>query len=137
MHTEGVGRVKVAFEGKPLNNFRAKLQNFTAQIGPALDRNKEQFTIRLLEQTRQNASGRPGPNMVTGHFYNAFMIVDGKVVNPSPQTRRLEYGFVGTDSLGRQYHQPAFPHFRPALATVSQEFRGSLGRIIIMTWRAS
>lgn len=137
MHTEGVRRVNVDFSLEPLNKFRAKLSNFTSRIGPALDKNKELFTTRLLEETKKNASGRPGPNIVTGHYYNAFMILDGKVVNMSPQARRLEYGFVGTDSLGRQYHQPAFPHFRPALATVSQEFRGSLGRIIIMTWRTS
>jgi len=28
--------------------------------------------------------------------------------------RRLEFGFIGTDSLGRHYHQPAFPYMRPA-----------------------
>jgi hypothetical protein len=28
--------------------------------------------------------------------------------------RRIEYGFVGTDSLGRHYHQPAQPYMRPA-----------------------
>jgi hypothetical protein len=27
---------------------------------------------------------------------------------------RLEFGFVGTDSLGRNYHQPAYPYLRPA-----------------------
>jgi hypothetical protein len=28
--------------------------------------------------------------------------------------RRLELGFIGTDSLGRHYHQPPFPYMRPA-----------------------
>ena len=27
---------------------------------------------------------------------------------------RLEFGFMGADSLGRQYHQPARPYLRPA-----------------------
>lgn len=30
-----------------------------------------------------------------------------------PYGRRLEFGFMGTDSLGRQYHQPPRPHWRP------------------------
>lgn len=28
--------------------------------------------------------------------------------------RRIEYGFSGTDSLGRHYNQPAHPYLRPA-----------------------
>lgn len=28
--------------------------------------------------------------------------------------RRIEYGFVGQDSLGRTFHQPAQPYMRPA-----------------------
>lgn len=32
----------------------------------------------------------------------------------APQARRLEYGFAGPDSLGRVYHQPPRPHWRPA-----------------------
>ena len=31
-----------------------------------------------------------------------------------PYARRIEFGFVGTDSLGRHYHQAAQPYMRPA-----------------------
>lgn len=31
-----------------------------------------------------------------------------------PYARRIEYGFMGKDSLGRNYHQPAQPYMRPA-----------------------
>jgi HK97 gp10 family phage protein len=31
-----------------------------------------------------------------------------------PYARRIEYGFVGPDSLGRVYHQAAQPYMRPA-----------------------
>jgi hypothetical protein len=34
-----------------------------------------------------------------------------------PYARRLEYGFLGTDALGRYYHQPPQPYFRPPLDT--------------------
>lgn len=31
-----------------------------------------------------------------------------------PYARRIEYGFIGQDRLGRNYHQPAQPYMRPA-----------------------
>jgi HK97 gp10 family phage protein len=31
-----------------------------------------------------------------------------------PYARRIEYGFVQADALGRRYHQPAQPYLRPA-----------------------
>jgi hypothetical protein len=31
-----------------------------------------------------------------------------------PYARRIEFGFVGTDSLGRHYHQAPEPYMRPA-----------------------
>ena len=37
-----------------------------------------------------------------------------KVAPDTPYARRIEYGFVGPDSLGRQYHQAAQPYMRPA-----------------------
>lgn len=35
------------------------------------------------------------------------------VGSPMPQTRRLEFGFVGPDKLGRAYNQAPRPHWRP------------------------
>lgn len=32
-----------------------------------------------------------------------------------PYGARVEFGFEGKDSLGREYHQPAQPYLRPAL----------------------
>ncbi len=51
--------------------------------------------------------------------------------------RRIEYGFVGLDSLGRRYNQPPQPYLRPALATnrdavlatVAAELRSQLARL--------
>lgn len=31
-----------------------------------------------------------------------------------PYARRIEFGFVGTDKMGRNYHQAAQPYMRPA-----------------------
>lgn len=40
-----------------------------------------------------------------------------------PYARRVEYGFVGQDSLGRHYHQAAQPYMRPAFDMRQQEAR--------------
>ncbi len=37
--------------------------------------------------------------------------------------RRIEYGFFGTDRLGRNYHQAAQPYMRPAYDTKQAEAR--------------
>lgn len=35
--------------------------------------------------------------------------------------RRIEYGFIGVDKLGRHFHQPAQPYMRPALDAKAEE----------------
>lgn len=37
--------------------------------------------------------------------------------------KRQEYGFVDKDKLGRVYHQPAHPYFRPPLQNNWQKYR--------------
>jgi len=38
-----------------------------------------------------------------------------RVGSSMPYARRLEFGYVGTDSLGRQYHDPPRPWARPSV----------------------
>jgi hypothetical protein len=86
----------------------------------------------LRTRVRAYASGRPGPRVQTGDYRRGISLQTGRTVgtagasvpfatvfSTSPQGQRLENGFVGVDSLGRHYHQPAFPHFAPALAEVA------------------
>lgn len=127
--------MKVALDAKPLQKLQAKFTTFSRTIEPALNKNTEVYTLELLQEVKRRASGRPGPNVVTGKYLSAFMIMNGRVINPSPQTRRLEYGYVGTDSAGRHYNQPPFPHFRPALAAVRPKFVASLPLVVLTTWR--
>lgn len=74
----------------------------------------------ILTQIRANASGRPGPRAITGDYRRSWGIATGPrgstiVGTNKPQARRLEWGFTGTDSLGRRYRQPPFPHVGPAV----------------------
>lgn len=60
---------------------------------------------------RGNARGRPGPRAVTGDFNRSIvgeasrsgMLVSGQIGTNAAQGRRLEFGFVGPDRLGRVY----------------------------------
>jgi HK97 gp10 family phage protein len=40
-----------------------------------------------------------------------------------PYARRLEYGFIGPDKLGRVYNQAPRPYFRPPLDTNWQKYQ--------------
>jgi hypothetical protein len=90
-------------------------------------------------RVRSGASGRPGPRAVTGDYRRSITLemglVDGFpaaiVGTISPQARRLEYGFVGADSLGRHYNQPPFPHWDPPLAGIVEELTAALADLAV------
>lgn len=77
----------------------------------------------LRTRVMAHASGRPGPNVVTGDYRRSIAVQSGgSIMSPwvavgtnSPQGRRLEMGYTGVDELGRHYNQPPYPHFGPAL----------------------
>jgi hypothetical protein len=95
-------------------------------------------TLLLNTKVKGKASGRPGPNAPTGdyrrsigfEFVEAGELTTGIVGTNLPQGRRLELGFTGSDSLGRVYDQPAYPHFAPALAEQEPLFMQDLEREI-------
>lgn len=95
----------------------------------------------LRTQVMRNASGRPGPNVITGDYRRSITVefireqagssVSAVIGSNNPQARRLEFGFHGEDSLGRHYNQAPLPHFGPAFDFISPQFetalRSSLG----------
>lgn len=98
----------------------------------------------LLLQTKVKAyaskprTGPPGPRIQTGDYNRSISLNMGTEVGSpvatvgtnKPQGRRLEYGFVGTDSLGRHYNQPPYPHFRPALWEVRPLFTAAIAALV-------
>ncbi|MFF8840461.1 HK97 gp10 family phage protein [Streptomyces sp. NPDC015130] len=76
-----------------------------------------------IGRIRANASGRPGPNVITGVYRSSWQAEGRRIPygaectigTRQPQGRRLEFGFHGYDSLGRFYDQPPFPHVGPAI----------------------
>jgi hypothetical protein len=88
----------------------------------------------LRVRIQRNASGRPGPNVITGRYRASWDVkvtvsgglVSAKVFTDAPQSRRLEYGFVGVDRLGRHYRQPPYPHIEPAFRQTEPGFLEAL-----------
>lgn len=106
---------------------------------PGWARRQEQRTAEELRQAViANASGRPGPNVVTGGYVDQINIeqIDGHpaVVSRDPRTQRLEYGFVGVDARGVTVNAPPYPHWRPAIDEIrtrlQPEWRKDLKRFI-------
>lgn len=88
----------------------------------------------LQTKVKAKASGRPGPNAPTGDYRRSIALrmqgnaqmSQATVGTNKPQGRRLEFGFKGTDSLGRSYNQPKYPHFGPALTEIEPTFLEAL-----------
>ncbi|MFJ5294549.1 HK97 gp10 family phage protein [Streptomyces sp. NPDC088348] len=105
------------------------------RTGPAVRRAVQQAGTTGRDLIRVNASGRPGPNVVTGQYRASWQtstraIPDGAICTigtRAPQGRRLEFGFWDmTDSIGRHFFQPPFPHVQPALPAIGAELRAKV-----------
>lgn len=111
-----------------------------------------QAQVRANAKTGVHAPGRPhipgtgpGPNVATGDYVRSIALNVTKsggvhvatVSTNLPQARRLEYGYRGTDSLGRTYNQPPYPHWRPALMLANAVFDRELARAFATTRRTA
>jgi len=120
-----------------------RFERAATRIGPAIARGVEHTGTLGQARIRGNASGRPGPNVITGAYRNSWRTETRRLPygaqctlgTDAPQGRRLEFGFVGADSLGRQYAQPPFPHVQPALpfigATLMAQMRLALSEVLL------
>lgn len=92
----------------------AKLRTFA----PELER---RMRLRMLDKADDIAdSARQRAPYQTGTLRRSIesdidqQAGDVIVAATAPYARRIEYGFVGSDSRGRNYHQAAKPYMRPA-----------------------
>lgn len=106
----------------------------------------QRYGLLLQTQVRANMSGRSGviftpedggpsgevgPRAQTGDLRRSVtqqveatpFVISASAASNEPQTRRLELGFLGTDSLGRDYDQPPYPAWRPALLALTEPYR--------------
>lgn len=125
-----------------LSELGPRLEQAAGRVGPETNRTVQQKARLARALIRENASGRPGPNIITGQYVASWRIEPfgvpdggGAVIGThAPQGRRLEYGFYDmTDSLGRHFFQVPRPHVDPAVSELSgeleQAFTDALDRI--------
>ncbi|MER6092451.1 hypothetical protein [Streptomyces bluensis] len=107
-----------------LEDLASRLERAADQVGPEVNRTVQQQGRLLRALIMERASGRPGPNVITGDYRGSwkpepFAVPDGggvEIGTTQPQGRRLEFGFFEMyDVLGRFYRQPPFPHVGPAV----------------------
>ena len=111
--------------------------------GPALEAATRAAALPVLNQVRITEPEGGRTPYKTGTYRRSFEMETAEktaerctvvVGTDAPQARRLEYGFVGPDKLGRVYNQAPRPHIRPALdenrGAAVNEFRAAIGDII-------
>lgn len=126
--------VSMAAEGDPGAVFDAAIPGVDAAVARATGRTGAWFQT----QVKANASGRPGPRAPTGDYRRSIGLTNttqagvavSTIATNLPQARRLEWGFFGEDALGRNYRQPPYPHWRPAIALVGGVFAAELERAL-------
>lgn len=116
----------------------AQLNARAAAALPAVSAVVQHYAMILETRIKAHASGRPGPNAPTGdyrrswthEFSAAGLTAEAVVGTNKPQARRLEYGYVGPDSLGRIFNQPPYPHMGPAVEEVRPAFLAAVGAAV-------
>jgi hypothetical protein len=116
----------------------AELNAGAARVRTLMEAAVTKAAVDTVALTQRNASGRPGPNAPTGDYRGSWSVED---VDAGPaavaksagtnraQANRLEYGFVGTDSLGRVYDQAPLPHHGPAVDVVEPLFYAAMQQV--------
>lgn len=99
------------------------------------------FGMLLQANVKRRASlprtGPPGPRIQTGNYVRSIGLRVGMsftgpaatVGSNAPQARRLEEGFSDTDSLGRRYNQPPYPHYGPALDEIAPLYVAAIAEL--------
>jgi len=94
----------------------------------------EMYGELMATRVKAFASGRPGPNAPTGDYRRSWTAeftrkngnAASQVGTNKVQGRRLEFGFVGADSLGRIYNQPPYEHLQPAIDVIEPLFYAAM-----------
>ena len=125
-----------------LDGLAARLNQAADRIEPVTRRRMRHVGTVGVARIRQNASGRPGPNVITGQYRASWRSetrgipygAECTIGTNAPQGRRLEFGFWDmTDSIGRHFFQPPYPHVQPAIGfiedTLHEQMRAAMGEL--------
>jgi len=123
-----------------LDEVQGKMKRFIRYSKTEASAITKTYGTKLEQTVKRNASGRPGPNVITGAYRESIHAVNTgpyevTVGTGAVQAMRLEFGFVGVDSLGRHYQQPPFPHFTPARDEIAPQYVEAMQQAVRGWWK--
>jgi hypothetical protein len=110
--------------------------DLTAEVEVAVRKAADEMRLEV----RKHARGRPGPRILTSAYTHSIKTFQegpttaGAETEGIPYSLRLEFGFVGVDSLGRHYNQPPYPSWRPAADIVVPHFNELMTAVAVMAF---
>lgn len=122
-----------------LEEMADRLDSAADRLGEVTERRMRRVGRQGVARIRQNASGRPGPNVITGAYRASWRSetrgiphgAECTIGTNAPQGRRLEFGFWDmTDSIGRHFFQPPYPHVQPAIGHIEDALREQMSAVV-------
>lgn len=112
-----------------LVELQAKLKTMGKEMADAIEEAVFNGALVVVRAAQENSArgGSSFPHRITGNLYRSIPAVSPAILSKTNSrvvatvgssaeyARRLERGFMGTDSRGRRYHQSPRPFLRPAL----------------------
>ena len=124
----------MSFEMLGLREFGAALTRVSAEADAGSKRAIGRAGAEVVKVAQENASGDPGPEVVTGTLRRGIRMTPVHRAGPigwqtevGPTviySRRIDLGFKGEDALGRIYSQEPKPYFTPAWEKVVRTLPG-------------
>lgn len=116
--------------------YHSAVSSFPANLARAMRDVVHRTAGEMAGAMQAHASSRPGPRVQSGELRGSILVdhnlgdPDGfgvaTVYTETIYARRLEYGFYGTDALGRAYNQPPYPFFGPGFNEVAGDFESDV-----------
>jgi hypothetical protein len=122
-----------------LEEMASRLEAAADRLGDVTERRMRNVGRTGVARIRQNASGRPGPNVITGQYRASWRAetrgvpygAECTIGTNAPQGRRLEFGFWDmTDSIGRHFFQPPYPHVQPAIGPIEDALHEQMRAVV-------
>lgn len=124
----------MSFEILGLGEFASALDGVVRDADAGSKRAIARGGAEVVKVGQENASGAPGPDVVTGTLRRGIRMTPVHRAGPigwqtevGPTviySRRIDLGFHGADALGRVYNQEAKPYFTPAWEKVVRRLPG-------------
>lgn len=133
--------VRGSLNGKLQSNVRRATMFLDGEVKRTIGSGQRTGKVYKVPGTqRKYTASAPGqaPAVMLGNYINSIThkvemgadTITGTVGTNMKQGKRLEFGFVGTDSKGRRYNQAPRPHFKVTYEKNKQKIQNKLAERI-------